>query len=401
MKKILIISQNKSLRGGYKAAVELGKALKTSEVNKVKFFTEVDAKNKKVSFLKIRLFKLINKFMKLTFINNNDITNTLPQIFKFYDHKKESHDIVLVNFIYEFLSVKDIILFRKPTLIFIHDMWFMGGIKHYFEKSLLKKNIKINSLNFYEIFNYIAWKFKMKFLNLNKKLIFVASSNWLKKQASSSLMLRNHKVEKIYTPVNVLFWKKLDKRESRKKLNLPLNKKLILFVAKNGLKNFRKGGDIFSKIINSFKNQDEINFVVFGQSIPRNKKVEKNLYYLSFKDDEKKLRYLYNSADITICLSRYENIPYSMIESMSCGIPNISTNVGGINEIILHKKNGWLLKNQSINQLKKSIFWCLNKKNYRKLSKNSIFHVKKEFSYVKILKDYNKLNKFIDKNEIN
>jgi hypothetical protein len=38
MQKILIISKNKSLRGGYKAAVELGNALKTLPFNNVKFF---------------------------------------------------------------------------------------------------------------------------------------------------------------------------------------------------------------------------------------------------------------------------------------------------------------------------------------------------------------------------
>ena len=280
-------------------------------------------------------------------------------------------------------------------------MWFMGGVKHFFDKSLLKKNIKINSLNFYEFFNFIAWRFKMKFLSLNKKLIFVASSNWLKEQATSSLMLKNHRIEKIHTPANTLFWKKLNKKESRKKLNLPLNKKLILFVAKGGLKNFRKGGDIFSKIVSNFKNKDKINFIVLGQSVPKNEKISKNLYFLSFNDDEKKLRYLYNSSDLTVCLSRYENIPYSMIESMSCGVPCISFDVGGINEIISHKKNGWLLKNQNMNHIKNSIKWCLNNKNHIKLSKNSTLHVKKEFSYAKIIKDYNKLNKTIGNYEIN
>ena len=136
---------------------------------------------------------------------------------------------------------------------------------------------------------------------------------------------------------------------------------------------------------------------MFGQSISKNEKIDKNVHFLSFKDDQKKLRNLYNSSDLTFCLSRYDNIPYSMIESMSCGVPNISTNVGGINEIISHKKNGWLLKNQSISQIKKSIEWCLNKKNYSKLSQNSTFKVKKEFSYVKILKDYNRLNKINEK----
>ncbi len=108
-------------------------------------------------------------------------------------------------------------------------------------------------------------------------------------------------------------------------------------------------------------------------------------------NNDKKLRDLYNAVDLVICLSRYDNIPYSIIESMSCGTPNISTDVGGISEIISHKNNGWLLKNKSINQIKKSINWTLKNVNYNKLSNNSIKDVKKKFSYSKILYDYNKI----------
>jgi glycosyltransferase involved in cell wall biosynthesis len=401
MKKILIISQNKSSRGAFKAAVELGNALKTSTKNKIKFFTEEDAYKDKINYLKIKLFKFINSYIKIVFKGNNKITNTLPQIFKIFDHNRLSSDIILVNYVYEFLSIKDIILFRKPTLIFINDMWFFGGIKHFFSKTLYKKKFKINSMNFYEIFNYFSWKFKMKYLRQNKKLIFVASSNWLKKQATNSVMLKNHKIEKINTPVNVLFWKNMNKKKSRQKLNLPIKKKLILFVAKGGFMNFRKGGDIFLKITKNFKHQDNINFIVLGHSTYKREEFDKNIHYLNFKDDQKKLRDLYNSVDLVFCLSRYENIPYSMIESMSCGTPNISTNVGGINEIILHKKNGWLLKNKNISHIKKSIYWCLNKKNHHKLSKNSVTQVKQNFSYVKILNDYDKLNKDINKDATN
>ena len=176
---------------------------------------------------------------------------------------------------------------------------------------------------------------------------------------------------------------------------------MILFVAKGGLKNFRKGGDIFLKIINNFKDQKMINFIVLGHSISERDMSYKNIHYVNFKDDDNKLRDLYNSADLVFCLSRHENIPYSMIESMSCGTPNISTNIGGINEVIFHKKNGWLLKNQNIEHIKNSIYWCLSEKNYHRLSKNSMAHVKQEFSYVKVLKDYNKLNNTINKYAIN
>ena len=397
MKKILIISQRKSLRGAHKAAVELEKVLKLTSKNRVTFFSEDDAIKNKISFLKIKIFKIINRFIKPFFRKKNEITNTLPQIFKFFDHKKYNFDLILINYVYEFFSIRDIVLFKKPTIIFIHDMWFLGGIKHFFTKLSLKRDLKKKFLSIYGVLNFFAWKFKRYYLNKNKKIIFIASSQWLKNQAQSSIILKDHHIEKINTPVDTSYWKNTDKIFSRKKLNLPIDKNLILFVAAGGLKNYRKGGDIFKNIILNFKNQDKINFVILGHQKNNEDKLLKNLFFINFNDDNHKLRNLYNAVDLSFCLSRHENIPYSVIESMSCGVPNISINIGGLDEIIKHKNNGWILKNTKISNIKKAINWSLNKNNYSRLSKNSINFVKKEFSHSKVRKDYDKLFKSISK----
>ncbi len=393
MKKILIISQNKSLRGAHKAATELEKVLKKSSKNNVKFFSERDAVKGIKGNVKIKIFKTLNKYINPFFGKHNEITNTLPQIFKFFKHKNFNYDLILINYIYEFLSIKDIIKFEKPTVVFIHDMWFFGGIKHFFTKSSFKKDLELNFFNIYKIVNYFSWKFKKNYLQKNKKIIFIASSEWLKKQALSSVTLKNHTVEKINTPVDTVYWKKLNKATCRKRFNLPLKKKLVLFVAKGGLDNYRKGGDIFEKIILKNTNQDKINFIILGQ---QHKKILSNTFFVNFNDNNQKLRQLYNAVDLSFCLSRYENIPYSMLESMSCGTPNISVKVGGINEVIQHKKNGWILNNKNISSMNKSIRWCLNQNNYFRLSNNSIKEIKKRFSYSKIHNDYDKLFKRIN-----
>ena len=392
MQKILVITKQTTNGGGLKSSLEFTNALKMSVNNKVQLFTEKNACENKFTYLKISIFNVINKYIKVFFKNKNrEITNTIPQVFRFFNHKKYSHNIILIHYIYEFLSLRDVILFKKPTLIFINDMWFLGGIKHFFPNSLLKKP-KINIINFFQIINYICWLFKKKYLSKKKEIVFIASSDWLKKKALKSDMLKNHNIEKINTPVNTKFWKKINKKEARFKLNLPVNKKLILFVAKGGLKNHRKGGDIFLKIINFYKHESNLNFMVLGQ---KKEITHEGVFFYDFHSNEKKLRDLYNSADLVICLSRYENIPYSTLESMSCGVPNISFDVGGIKEAIKHKDNGIILKNFSEESLKNSISWCLNKNNYYNLSKNSIKHIQKEFSYEKILKDYNKIQKQI------
>lgn len=48
-------------------------------------------------------------------------------------------------------------------------------------------------------------------------------------------------------------------------------------------------------------------------------------------------------ADFFVLSSNYENLPCVLIESLSCGVPVVSTNVGGISEII-NTENGILLK---------------------------------------------------------
>lgn len=47
---------------------------------------------------------------------------------------------------------------------------------------------------------------------------------------------------------------------------------------------------------------------------------------------------------ITIIPSRYDNFPYTALESVSQGCPTIAANVGGIKEIVNHGHNGLLFE---------------------------------------------------------
>jgi glycosyltransferase involved in cell wall biosynthesis len=50
-------------------------------------------------------------------------------------------------------------------------------------------------------------------------------------------------------------------------------------------------------------------------------------------------------ADAFVMFSRYENLPCVLIEAMACGLPVISSNVGGIPEIV-HDFNGRLVDSE-------------------------------------------------------
>lgn len=61
------------------------------------------------------------------------------------------------------------------------------------------------------------------------------------------------------------------------------------------------------------------------------------------KNEEVRRFYSENKIDLFISLSESEGLPVSMMEAQSAGIPILSTDVGGVSEIVKENKTGWLL----------------------------------------------------------
>ena len=71
---------------------------------------------------------------------------------------------------------------------------------------------------------------------------------------------------------------------------------------------------------------------------------------LSYPEVAQKMK----NSDAFILLSRFENLPCVIIEALCCGLPVISTNVGGIAELI-NESNGLLIKSEDENALLESM----------------------------------------------
>ena len=72
--------------------------------------------------------------------------------------------------------------------------------------------------------------------------------------------------------------------------------------------------------------------------------------------------------------SRLDNLPNVGLEAHSCGTPIVAFKVGGIPEIVKHKKTGYLANPFSLKSFIKGIYFVLE--NQKMLSKNSIKKVK-------------------------
>jgi len=85
--------------------------------------------------------------------------------------------------------------------------------------------------------------------------------------------------------------------------------------------------------------------------------------------------FINEQPDVFISLSEAEDIPVSLLEALSFGVPVISTNVGGISEIITHSVNGFLLpQNPSLNDVRSLLVQIVNmdKEKWKEIKGNAL-----------------------------
>ena len=79
-------------------------------------------------------------------------------------------------------------------------------------------------------FSTRIWQKKLQMLS-DETIYFVACSRWLELEAKRSALLKGQKITNIPNPIDTHIYKRGDKQEARKRLGLPLDKKLILFAS--------------------------------------------------------------------------------------------------------------------------------------------------------------------------
>jgi len=97
---------------------------------------------------------------------------------------------------------------------------------------------------------------------------------------------------------------------------------------------------------------------------------------------------IYNSFDILVMTSEFENCPMVILEAWKYGIPCVVPNVGGIPEIVVNGYNGILYDSYSTD----TIIECINliQSNYNQFRSNCLKSVKK-YSYDNLRDLWNKI----------
>ena len=120
--------------------------------------------------------------------------------------------------------------------------------------------------------------------------------------------------------------------------------------------------------------------------------LEENFFLNGFHD---KPHQLFCEGDISILTSISEGFPYTVLESMSCGIPVVATDVGGVTEA-LDEKCGFICKPKDHESLGKSVVTLLNDEVLRKqMGANARKKVINHFTVDKFINEYEIAYEFI------
>jgi glycosyltransferase involved in cell wall biosynthesis len=188
------------------------------------------------------------------------------------------------------------------------------------------------------------WKRKEKaYRHLSSNgLTFIALNRWMADEIKSSTLLNRFPVRMIPNGVDTEIFQPIDKLIARKALNIPHEKKIILFSAGN-IKNRRKGLYLLQNGLSALEETDQIFLLSVGGGASSVDLPIESLHIGPAQND-RFLSLLYNAADLYVIPSVQDNLPNTVLESMACGTPVIGFNVGGIPDMVRCGKTGYLVK---------------------------------------------------------
>lgn len=241
---------------------------------------------------------------------------------------------------------------EKPVVWSLHDMQsFTGHCAHAFDCEKWQRGCgECPQLNSYPSLSadtsHFIWNTKQK-IYAKSHLHIVVLSNWLREKVEKSI-LSNMQIYTIHNGIDTSIYTKFDKVKAREKLNIPLESKVVLFSADMGRQNPYKGGEFVTEIIENCIEKD-ILFINIGGK----KEVIKTAtnWEIPYVIDPHEMVLYYSAADVYLYPTLADNCPLVVLEAMSCGLPVLTFETGGVPELVLHMETGYVAQYKSSEDL--------------------------------------------------
>ena len=176
--------------------------------------------------------------------------------------------------------------------------------------------------------------------------VVVTPSRWLCCLVKKSRVFRNidldHRV--IYNGIDTRRFCPGNKLAARSQLGLPVDKHLLLYVVNGGLNSsaYKDPALLLSTVehLAARPLARKFHLVVVG-----GKKALSSAFVdcvSQIEDTREGLETFYQAADLLVYPTKADNCPLVPMEAMSCGLPVVSTRVGGVPEVVEHGVTGYV-----------------------------------------------------------
>jgi glycosyltransferase involved in cell wall biosynthesis len=236
--------------------------------------------------------------------------------------------------------------FGKTLISTVHSTW-----KGESEAIRSEPYSRLNSNEKFMVsFNWFLRIFEERMLERSNKIIAV--SDFTRRELKQYYKVKQDKIHVIHNGVDTSkFQPTKDKRKSKEELGFNPDDITVLSVgrlyARKGLFTLIES---MPPVVRKFGN---VKFIIAGKGLSNEmKKLVNYAAKLGVKDHivftgyfpDKKLPKLYQAADVFAFSTFYENLPFAVLEALSSGLPVVTTNVGGIPEMIDSGRNGFLVQ---------------------------------------------------------
>ncbi|SDF35380.1 Glycosyltransferase involved in cell wall bisynthesis [Mucilaginibacter pineti] len=293
-------------------------------------------------------------------------------------------DIIHLHWInHGFLDPKhlaEIAQLGKPVVWTFHDSnAFTGGCHvrytcDHFKRACGNCPLLINAAA--DDISHRIWQQKHKAYEVLNFAI-AAPSTWMQTSVNASSLMQGKAVHHIPNTLETDIFKPTDKQLAKQQSGLPTDKFIFLSGFMPSRKDLHKGTqyllDSMALLADALlTDADDIELVIFG-----NKNDEdvpdfpfKTTFLGTINNDEK-LAMHYAAADAFLIPSLEDNLPYTVMESLSCGTPVIAFTTGGIPDMVKHGYNGYLATYRSAESFAEGMEWVIKHPDRQQLQKQA------------------------------
>jgi glycosyltransferase involved in cell wall biosynthesis len=232
---------------------------------------------------------------------------------------------------------------RHRVILDLRDAWLLSGhCAHSLGCDRWKSGCgQCPDLNIYPSVrrDSTAFNWRRKQQIFSRSRLHVASpSHWMMQKVRES-MLGPHVVESRVVPtgIDLAVFRPDDKERIRKTLDIPIDAKVLLFVAYGVRRNYWKD---FQTLASAFRLLGErmagqkLLLIGLGDKTPSDGQPDGGVRFIPHLQSAKEVAKYYQAADVYVHAAVVDTFPRAVLEALACGTPVIGTRVGGIPEQI-------------------------------------------------------------------